>query len=252
MRSCLVGLSIVALTACGGSNHAGSTSGGTGGSGESSSTGAGAASSGAGGSGSTVCTQGATATLPACAAPATTSLDVPSGCAPAVDGAYHEGEWSDAKCITVGTDPVYVKFSGEALYLAWPMTPTCGCPAQLAFNVDGAQTLDGKQFDLGIFDDPFGTMGDATESTSKAGGWTESASVDPGIVIADSPSAVTYELSIPFATLGISPGQAHTVGFAVTHSNGGAWPSGLTVPTGTGQPSTPSDWGKLSSSADWR
>jgi hypothetical protein len=253
MRALILGFSIITLAACGGSTHGGPTTAGSGGgSGESSSSGAGATS---GGGGSTTCTQGAVVTLPACADPAATSIDVPAGCVPTVDGAYHQGEWDGAACITVGGDPVYVKFANDTLYLAWSMKPTCGCPAQLVFNTDGAQTLDGKQLDLGIFDDPFGAAGDASEFTSAAGGWVMSASVATGIVIANPPNApplVTYELSIPFATLGISAGQAHSVGFGVNHPMSGVWPSGLTVPMDMYQPTTPSDWGQLSSSADWQ
>ena len=194
-------------------------------------------------------------TLPACTKPVTSSIEVPSGCAPTVDGVYHEGEWSDATCVLVGSDPVYLKFSGETLYLAWPMTPTCGCPAQLAFNTDAAQTLDGKQFDLGIFDDPGSATGDSSEYLSTGGAWVASSSVASGIVIANppnSPPLVTYELAVPFSSLGITAGQAKTVGFAVNHPMSGLWPSGLTVPTGMYQPATPSNWGKLTSSVDWQ
>jgi len=128
------------------------------------------------------------ATLPPCADPATMTLDVPKGCTPTVDGVYHEGEWGDAACLDVASDPVYVKYAGSTLYLAWPMTPTCGCPAQLAFNQDGSMTLDGHQIDLGIFDDPNGSSGDASEFTSAPGGWTEDSAVATGIVIANPPN----------------------------------------------------------------
>ncbi len=127
-------------------------------------------------------------TLPACSAAAGGTLVVPWGCAPTVDGAYATGEWADAACITVGNDPVYLKYSGTNLYLAWPMTPACGCPAQLAFNVDGSATLDGNQFDLGIFDDPGSASGDSSEFTSQGGAWTASAAVSTGIVIANPPN----------------------------------------------------------------
>jgi hypothetical protein len=51
--------------------------------------------------------------------------------------------------------------------------------------------------------------------------------------------------------LGITAGTAKSVGFGVSHTGGGVWPSGLTVPMGMNIPSTPSDWGKLTSTNNW-
>lgn len=254
MRNLVLCFSIITLTACSSASPATSTTSGSGGSTGTSSSTTGST-TGAGGSTSGACTLGATATtLPACTKPAASTIDVPSGCQPTVDGTYHEGEWSDATCVTVGTDPVDLKFSGDTLYLAWPMTPACGCPAQVAFSTDGAQALDGKQFDLGIFDDPSSASGDSSEFVSQSGAWGSSSTVASGIVIANPPSSpplVTYELAIPFSQLGITAGQAKTVGLALNHPMSGVWPTGLTVPTGMYQPATPSDWGKLTSAADW-
>jgi hypothetical protein len=132
------------------------------------------------------------------------------------------------------------------------MTPTCGCAAQLAFNRTAAVSLDGNQLDLGIFDDPFSTGGDANEFVSQAGGWMQSFAIDPGIVVANPSMKTTYELAIPFSELGITAGQAHAVGFGISHSLSGVWPLGLTTPAGMPQPSNPSDWGKLTSPANWR
>jgi hypothetical protein len=201
------------------------------------------------------CTSGSMlATLPACASPATSPIDVPAGCAPTVDGTYHAGEWGDAVCVSVGSDPVYLKYSGSTLYLAWAMTPTCGCGAQIAFNTDGATALDGSQFDLAIVDDPFGSMGDAEEAVSTTTGtWGSAQAVPSGIEIANppnQPTLVTYELAIPLSQLGIAAGQAHTVGFVLSHNLSGNWPAGATASDGA--PSTPSDWGNLMSSADWK
>ena len=116
--------------------------------------GSGSSSGGTQSDGGTCAAGSALTTLPACTAAAATAVSVPSGCKPTVDGAYHSGEWGDAACFTIGNDPVYVKYAEGTLYLAWPMTPTCGCPAELAFNTNGATTLDGHQIDLGIFPSP--------------------------------------------------------------------------------------------------
>ncbi len=242
----------------GGSGSSSGSSGGGSGSSSGSSSGGGSGSSSGGTDGGSqgACTSGAAlTTLPACTAGASTSLSVPAGCAPTVDGSYHTGEWGDAACISVASDPVYVKYSGTTLYLAWPMTPTCGCPAQLAFNADGSMTLDGHQIDLGIFDDPGSATGDANEYTSQAGGWMADSAIASGIAIANPPnmpSLVTYELAIPFAQLGITAGQAHTVGLGINHPMSGVWPAGLTEPSGMYQPADPANWGTLASSANWQ
>jgi hypothetical protein len=195
--------------------------------------------------------------LPACTAAAGTSINVPSGCTPTVDGVYHSAEWTDAACVTVGTagDPIYVKYAGTTLYLAWSMTPVCGCAADLVFNQDTATTLDGHQISLGIFDDPAANGGDSFESTSQGGMWTALQAIASGIVIgnpaADGTDVETYEIAIPFSQLGVTAGQPESVGFGASHSTSGVWPAGLSTDSGTGQPSNPADWGKLSSSANW-
>jgi hypothetical protein len=247
-------LSVISLaSACGSSSPGGGgASGTTGSSGTTGAGGNGGSSGQAGGGGhASPCTLGATTTtLPACAAPGATSINVPSGCAPTVDGTYQSGEWGDAACITVGQDPVYVKYAGSVVYLAWPMKPTCGCPAHLAFNANGATSLDGHQFDLGIFDDPFTATGDANEFMSTTGSWNTTARpVAAGITIANPPMTPNYELAIPFSQLGITAGQNQSVGFAVTHSMA-VWPAGLTATSNL--PSDPSKWGKLTSSASWQ
>jgi hypothetical protein len=245
MKTCLGSIVLLLLGACGGSSGKGN-----------------ADLSGPPGSdlsqpGSMACTAGsALTTLPACSSAVASAVSVPSGCAPTVDGTYHSGEWSDAACITVGSDPVYIKYSGATLYLAWPMTPTCGCPAQLAFNMDSAMTLDGHQIDLSIFDDPSSATGDSGEFTSQAGGgWMQDTAVASGITIANPPGApalVTYEVAIPFSQLGITAGQSHTVGLGINHSMSGMWPAGLTEPAGMFQPADPTNWGQLMSSANWQ
>jgi hypothetical protein len=197
---------------------------------------------------------GATVMLPACTESNTTSVNVPAGCAPTVDGTYHAGEWSDATCVSVGADPVYLKYAGDTVYIAWSMTPTCGCAAALAFNTDGSQTLDGSQFALSLLDDPFGAAGDAAEFVSTNGGWPGTPGVVAnGIVIANppnQPSPVTYEIAIPFSLLGITAGQGKTIGLAISHSLSGTWPSSLNVGTSS-LPGTLSTWGTATSAGDW-
>lgn len=199
------------------------------------------------------CNAGAVLTkLPACTGAAASTANIAAGCTPTIDGAYHDGEWSDATCVTIGNDPVYVKYSGTTLYVAWSMTPVCGCPAQMAFNPEGTgATLDGKQFGLGIFDDPAANGGDSFDFTSQGGTWTTGTTVPAGIKIGNpagsGSNTVTYEVAIPFAQIGLVAGQTTPLGFTLSHNMSGAWPASNTPGT------TPSStWGTLTSSADWK
>lgn len=153
-------------------------------------------------------------------------------------------------------DPVYLKYSGTTLYVAWSMIPTCGCPGNLVFNEDTATTLDGHQLELSIFDDPAANGGDSVESTSQGGAWTALNAIAPGIVIgnpaANGSDVVSYEIAIPFSQLGITAGQTQPLGFGASHPMSGVWPAALTLDTTTDQPSNPADWGKLSSSTNWK
>ena len=36
--------------------------------------------------------------IPACASAAAKAITVPKGCEPAIDGVFHDGEWSDGAC----------------------------------------------------------------------------------------------------------------------------------------------------------
>ena len=253
MRCSWLILPSLLLVACGDS----SSSGGGGGATSATGTG-GAATTGSQttstGSGAGPCTKGAATTLPACGSSPASSVAVPTGCAPTIDGEYDAGEWSDAACVTVGSDPVYVKVSGDNLYLAWAMTPTCGCPAEIVFNTDGSATLDGKQIALDIFDDPAKNGGDSGEAASKTGSWNTAGAVSSGVKIGN-PAAngnvtETYEISIPLSHLGISPGNAMTLGFGLSHNMSGTWPTTLDATSFV--PADPSDWGKLTSASNWK
>jgi hypothetical protein len=215
----------------------------------------GGASAGTTGGAGVSCTLGASIALPACSSSPNATLEVPAGCKPTVDGTYQAGEWTDAACVTIGSDPVYVKYSGSTVYFAWSMTPSCGCTAQMVFNPNGSTTLDGTQFDLGIFDDPFGSDGDANQIDSTNGDWGTPGSVSPGILIRNppnGPATVTYELAVPFSKLGLTAGKQRSIGFGLYHTDNGQWPAGLTIPDQGSYPSDPTQWGQLTSSANWQ
>ncbi len=234
-------------------NDAGPGSGNDAGPGSGNDAGPGSPGSDAGPAPAGTCTAGAVlTTLPACAGAAASSVAITSGCAPTIDGVYHAGEWADATCVSVGTDPVYVKYSGTTLYLSWAMTPVCGCAAEIAFNPEGTgSTLDGKQFGLGIFDDPAANGGDSFDFTSSGGTWTTGTAVPAGIKIGNPAGSgsdtVTYELAIPFAQIGLVAGQTTPLGLTLSHNQGGAWPASNVAGT-----TPPTSWGTLTSSADWK
>jgi hypothetical protein len=196
------------------------------------------------------------ARLPACGAAATSSLDVPAGCAPTVDGTLHQEEWSDAACFGLGSsgDVVYAKHATGSLYVAFSATPACGCGMSVAFDPDGGTSLDGDEFALTLFDDPFGTDGDRGDYVVSGGAWAIG-HAPAGITTrcpGQQPNPINYEIVLPFAALGITSGTAHTFRLAVNHPQAGVWPAAATYPTGSNLPLTPSNWGQLSSSNSWR
>jgi len=203
------------------------------------------------------CTQGAKlASLPACTNGAANAIDVKLGCAPKVDGTYDQGEWADAACITVGNDPLYMKYSGSNLYLAWSVTPACGCAMPIAFNPKDTSAFDGSQFAIAAFDDPFNDNGDATAFTYANNAWQDSSTVPAGVVIANppkNPNPVTYEWEIPLASLGVTPGQPHSFTMAIYHNHAANWPADVSQPpAGSLLPSSPAGWGTISSSSAWK
>ena len=231
------------IAACGGSSGKTVDSGGGGSDGSGGNTGA--------------CAQTTSiARLPACSAAATAQVQLAAGCTPTVDGTLHQEEWSDATCFSIGTggDVVYAKYAGDAVYLAFSATPACGCGMAFAFDPDGGTTLDGDEFAVDVFDDPFSTTGDRGDAVVSGGTWTMG-TAPSGIVTAcpgNQPSPVNYEFKVPFAALGLTAGSAHTFRFAVNHPNGGSWPAGLTEASGSTLPDNPSNWGQVSSSAKWQ
>ncbi len=196
------------------------------------------------------------ARLPACTAAATSTVNVPAGCVPTVDGTLHFEEWADAACISLGAsgDVAYLKYAAGNVYLAFSATPACGCGMSFAFGPADSATFDGTQFAVNVFDDPFSTNGDRGDFVIQNGGWTQG-SAPAGIVTAcpgNQPNPINYEFKIPFAALRIQAGSAHTFGFAIDHPSGGVWPAGLALTAGSSLPGDPSTWGSVSSSANWQ
>lgn len=233
MRNALDSLILVSLASmlvgCGGDTTSGAGGGST-----STATGAGGAGGATGTSTSTgsggpamLCAQTGKAILdiPACASPASKAITVPKGCEPAIDGVFHEGEWDDGACINVAVGDLVVtmKYANDALYLGMSGPPTCGCPMGFYFSPEN-----GKNFVIGLFDDPNGTNGDRTDFTLDATGLkpgTEDKEIiihGPGMM----PTPVSYEWKIPYAQLGIQKGAADSFKMAIVHS-AASWPEGL-------------------------
>jgi hypothetical protein len=216
---------------------------------------------GAGGDGasdaapSTACTQtGAALSVGGCQAAAMQNGDVPKGCAPSVDGALHLDEWQDSACFVAGGGDmtVYVKYAGDSFYMATIGNPTCGCTMDFAFDPDGATTLDGDEFVVKVFDDPFGTDGDRSDWAIQGGSYVAKAA-PAGIVTAcpgNTPTPIGYEWKVPLADLAVQPGASHTFRLALVHAQA-KWPSALTL-NGSSVPNDPSSWGTLSSNAAWQ
>jgi hypothetical protein len=195
--------------------------------------------------GSCPTTGSAITALPTCTGGATTSVTVPLGCTPTVDGTLHAEEWTDGACFTLagGDDTVYLKHDATNVYLAFSATPACGCPMAFMFDPDGT-TTSGDEFALGLFDDPFGTDGDRFDQTLTGTTWATGAA-PAGIVTkcpGSQPSPIPYEISLPYSALGITAGGTHTFRLAIQHVTLG-WPSAV---AGSTQSTDPSTWGTIS------
>jgi hypothetical protein len=194
--------------------------------------------------------------LPTCSNPDAKGLTVKAGCTPTVDGTLHQEEWADATCFNIGTggDVMYAKYSASAVYLAFSATPACGCGMAFAFDPGNGATLDGDEFVVDVFDDPFSANGDRGDFVVQGGAWTMG-TAPAGIVTmcpGNQPSPINYEFKVPYSALGITAGTAHTFRFAVNHPNGGSWPTGVTFVSGQTLPDNPSNWGQLTSSSNWQ
>jgi hypothetical protein len=200
--------------------------------------------------------------LPSCNTPDSLTIEVPKGCTPSVDGTLHDTEWSDATCIRLPKDSlveqmdVYLKYSGDALYLASSTVPMLGMPYPTQFDPNGQAVLDGDEFIVNVYDDPFQTDGDRFDDVYSA---TKSDFVigkaPAGIVTrcpGSTPNPVVYEWKLPFSALGITPGAAHAFGFAIIHSSGSHWPSTVDYAPSKMYSLDPSTWGQVSSADLWQ
>jgi hypothetical protein len=170
-----------------------------------------------------------------------------------VDGTFHTDEWSDAACFTLTKgDAAFVKYAEGNLYLAYVVPPMAGA-APFAFDPDGGTTFDNDEFIISVFGDPFANNGDEAGFARTNGMWKVGTTPDPSIIVRcppNQPNPPTYEWKIPLSKLGATPGQAHSFRFALVDA-GSLWPAGLTLDA-QGLPNDPSNWGVLSSSANWQ
>ena len=184
---------------------------------------------------------------------------MPAGCEPTVDGTLHLEEWNDGVCFNVGDAGgpdmiIKMKYAGDSLYFASSGLPSCGCPMLFAFDPNGVAAANGDEFGIGVFDDPFQTNGDRVDDVLTAGVWNPG-TVPTGIVTAcpgNQPSLIRYEWKVPLAALGITPGVAHTFGFAISHPGGARWPASITTVSPLDYPTDPAEWGAISSTALWQ
>ena len=186
--------------------------------------------------------------LPACGAPAATTVTVPVGCTPTVDGTLHADEWQDGACfeLSTGGDTVYVKHDATKVYLAFSGLPACGCPMNFMFDPDGT-TTSGDEFALNLFDDPFQPDGDRADWKLTGSTWV-AGTAPAGIVTrcpGNQPSPIRYEVALPYAALGIVAGASHTFRLAIQHVSTG-WPAAV---AGGSQSTDPATWGQLT--ATW-
>jgi hypothetical protein len=246
---------VLGAMACSSDANSGGGSGGGGGSAGAGMAGSAMAGSGMGGSGMGgsapgMCPgSGAGITmLPSCSSPATATVEVPKGCLPTIDGVIHADEWNDGACFQAGDQTMYVKYAGDSLYMATSVKPTCGCGMPFYFDPNGQGGLDGDEFAISVFDDPFMSDGDRTDFKI-LGGMLQTGMAPAGIVTKCPMMVPSYEWKIPLSALGVVPGTAHAARFAFVHAQA-HWPASLTMNSGR-VADDPTTWGKLESSS-WK
>jgi hypothetical protein len=119
--------------------------------------------------------------------------------------------------------------------------------------LDLVAAANGDEFGIGVFDDPFVTDGDRSDHVLTSGVWG-TGTVPEGIVTrcpGGQPSPIRYEWQVPLSALGITPGGAHTFGFAIAHPGAAHWPTGVTTVDAMEYPTDPAQWSAISSTALW-
>ncbi len=186
--------------------------------------------------------------LPDCAGQTSDVIAAELGCVPTVDGTLHGDEWSDGACALAGDMTLSVKHDADTVYIAASGQPSCGCPMFFYFDPTMGATPDGDEFAIGLFDDPFNPDGDRVDQVNSGGAWVNG-DAPAGIVTlcpGNQPSPIRYEISIPYAALGLAAGEESEIGFALVHA-GVVWPESLSVDQ-SGQPDDLSTFGTISGS----
>jgi hypothetical protein len=170
--------------------------------------------------------------------------------APNIDGVIAGGEWDDASTVSFNNTIVYLKQDGRNLYVAFNVSDNTVSIGQdaLAIFVD-VQNNGGSspQSD----DILFGAIrgGQLTEKQgnnppgSPTGGWAALSS--------STGSEWQVEFNITYAKIGITPGEAKTLGIAFESWDYSAGLPCFWPPMTPMQSNSPSNWGDLVSEENW-
>jgi hypothetical protein len=172
------------------------------------------------------------------------SIDATMGTTPTIDGAISNNEWSDATTATINltnaTATLYVKHDGTDLYAAFSSSFTSMCELVFDMSHDGGSNPQTDDVLLhasaALYEKP-GTGSGWSSTQSSANGWS-----------ANTGFPTAREFKVSFTKLGITSGNAKTIGagFVIMTSGAGSgmWPNG-------GSKYNPGTWGDLSSSDNW-
>ncbi|MGA1848025.1 MAG: hypothetical protein ACMUHB_01670 [Thermoplasmatota archaeon] len=175
-----------------------------------------------------------------------TTIDVKIGTAPTIDGVISSVEWSDAQTISVAqssTGPwtIYYKHTMTDLYVAYSYSNGFMAEVYLDLNNDGGTAPQTDDYRLHSSMANYEKAGTGT-------GWPSSQTSPSGWTAASTGLVTVKEFNISYSKLGITAGEAKTVGvmfYIMTNgADNTAWPSGS-------QQNDPSTWGKMSSSDLW-
>jgi hypothetical protein len=191
-----------------------------------------------------------------------TDFDLSSlGCTPNVDGTIYAEEWADAsQCFLIdgslGAITVFMKYGADSLYLfVWnSLAATDSVKVYVEKDGDGVMN--------GTYTSPDEYYGDLSDSSCNAsqpgyyevwnqGSYATASSLGWTAACAGTSSPWHYEIRIPFAEAGITPGAAHTLRLAVQHGTSDVYPYTAMV-SSNGTLDDSSKWVTVHSSSNWQ
>ena len=174
------------------------------------------------------------------------NINVPYGSTPTIDGFIDSGEWENSSVIMFTYTIVYVKHDGKSLYIAFNVEDSViffedSVGFFIDVNHDGGSIPQMDDIFFGLYrrNIPFG----GPYEIYNAG--VPLPATDWSVMCQNILGGWTAEFKIPFSKVGITAGEAKTLGIRFESLNFGAgifsWPTEL----------SPSDWSDIYSEENW-